>query len=74
MRYNVTIQETLARTVQVEAGSQRDAELAVRQLYRDCEIILSADDYVETSITVRSCHPYSNPPTTIDPKTIGSIG
>ena len=58
MRYNVTIEETLARTVQVEAGSQRDAELAVRRLYRDSEIILSCDDYVATRITADEGGPY----------------
>ena len=54
MRYNVTIQETLARTVQVEAGTQREAELAVSRLYRDSEIVLSSDDYVATRITANA--------------------
>lgn len=58
MRYNVTIQETLARTVQVEAGTQREAELAVSRLYRDSEIVLSCDDYVVTRITADSYLPY----------------
>ena len=62
MRYNVTIQETLAKTVQVEAGSQRDAELAVRQLYRDSHIIISSDDYVETKITADCYRPYYKSP------------
>jgi site-specific DNA-methyltransferase (adenine-specific) len=62
MRYNVTIQETLSKIVQVEANSQHDAELAVCQLYRDCEIILSSDDYVNTKIVVESNQPYYKSP------------
>lgn len=58
MRYNVTIQETLAKVVQVEAGSMQEAETAVRRLYRDCDIILSGDDYVETQISVENNHLY----------------
>lgn len=62
MRYNVTIQETLARTVQVEARSLHDAESAVCQLYRDCDIILSGDDHVETKIVVENNQPYYKSP------------
>ena len=62
MRYNVTIQETLARTVQVEAGTQREAELAVSRLYRDSEIVLSCDDYVVTRITADRYLPYYKSP------------
>ena len=46
MRYNVTIMETLARTVLVEAGSETEAELAVRSMYRVGGFVLTADDYV----------------------------
>lgn len=52
MRYNVTIQETLTKTVQVEANSVHDAELTVRQLYRDGRIVLYGDDYSDTKIYV----------------------
>ncbi|MDO4949413.1 MAG: DNA methyltransferase, partial [Bacteroidales bacterium] len=58
----MTIQETLAKTVQVEAFSQHDAELVVRQLYRDNYIILSGDDYVDTKIVVDSLQPYYKSP------------
>lgn len=56
MRFNVTIQETLAKTVQVEAASRLDAEKAVRRLYFDCDITLSGDDYLGTDFSV------DNPP------------
>ncbi len=58
MRYNVTIQETLAKTVQVEADSLKDAESAVGQLYRNSDIVLSGDDYVSTEIVANKCQPY----------------
>lgn len=54
MRYNVTIQETLARKVQVEAKSRIDAEKAVKKSYRDRDIILDSDDFVATEFLVNS--------------------
>ena len=62
MKYNVTINETLARTLQVEADSPKDAESAISRLYRDSGIILSADDYVSTEITVDKNQPYYKSP------------
>ena len=52
MRYKVTIKEILARTVLVEADSLIDAESAILKLYDNCDIVLSADDYVTTEIVV----------------------
>lgn len=62
MRYNVTIQEVLAKNVQVEAGSVNDAESVVRKLYHDCDIILSSDDYINTKITVDNNQPFYKSP------------
>ena len=62
MKYNVTINETLARTLQVEADSQRDAESAISRLYYNNGIVLSADDYVSTEITVDKNQPYYKSP------------
>ena len=45
MRYNVTIKELLARSLQVEADSVSEAESAVKRLYRNSDVVLSADDY-----------------------------
>lgn len=58
MKYNVTINETLARTLQVEADSQKDAESVINRLYHNSNIILSADDYVSTEIIVDRSQPY----------------
>lgn len=52
MKYNVTIIETLERTIQVDADSEEAAESVVKQLYRDCEIVLSADDYTSTEFLI----------------------
>ena len=58
MRYNVTIQETLASTLQIEASSQKEAELAVDRLYRNGDIVLSADNYLTTKIAVDKRLPF----------------
>ena len=44
-KYNVTITETLLRTVEVEAESEEDARAKVEELYDNCDIVLSADDF-----------------------------
>lgn len=62
MRYNVTIQETLARTVQVEADTQMDAESAIRRLYRNCDIVLADGDYVCTEFMVDGISPFYKSP------------
>ncbi len=50
MKYNVTIQEILERTVEVEADSKQEAESIVREKYRHSDIVLDAGDHVETRI------------------------
>ena len=62
MKYNVTINETLARTLQVEADSPKDAETAISRLYYNSGIVLSADDYVSTEISVDKNQPYYQSP------------
>ena len=46
MKYKVEIEEIVRRTVEIEAASEVDAEMQVRQLYRDCKIVLDADDFI----------------------------
>lgn len=62
MRYNVTIKEVLARSLQVEADSVSDAESAVSRLYRNSDVVLSADDYAGTEIVVDNHQPYYKSP------------
>lgn len=52
MKYKVKIQEILERMVEVEAASPQEAELAVRQMYHDCVIVLDDSDYVDTKFEV----------------------
>lgn len=53
--YLVTIEETLSRTMKVKANSLEEAERKVEAAYNPprCEIVLDADDHVETSFTPR---------------------
>lgn len=50
MKYEIEITETFQRTVEVEADSLEDAIIAVRDQYSKEEIVLDAEDYVDTKI------------------------
>ncbi|MCR4768762.1 MAG: DpnD/PcfM family protein [Bacteroidaceae bacterium] len=52
-KYKVDITETLNRTIETEAESKEIAVEKVRQMYRNCDIILGASDYVETIFSVK---------------------
>ena len=52
MKYQVTITETLSRTVSVEAPSAEIAEEQVRGLYRDEEIVLGSSDFCYFDVDV----------------------
>jgi hypothetical protein len=45
--------ETLSRTIELEAENEDAAVNKVRQMYRNCDIILDASDYVGTEIGVK---------------------
>lgn len=49
-KYKVHIKETLARTVEIEADSIEDAIDKISDKWRDCRIILTADDFSEAEI------------------------
>lgn len=49
-KYKVHIKETLARTVEIEAESVEDALDKASDKWRDCKIILTADDFSEAEI------------------------
>lgn len=49
--WEVTITETLSRTVSVEAEDADEAEGKVQAAYNRCEIVLVAEDIRETEIT-----------------------
>lgn len=53
MKYQVTITETLSRTVSVEAPSAEIAEEQVRGRYRDEEIVLGSPDFCYFDVEVK---------------------
>lgn len=48
MTYCIEIRETLSRIVELEADDLDEALMAVRQQYRDEDIVLTENDYVGT--------------------------
>ena len=54
MKYRIEVTEVLSRIVETEAENEDDAVEMVRKMYRNCELVLDASDYVETEISVKS--------------------
>jgi hypothetical protein len=52
-KYRIEVTEVLSRIVEAEAENEDDAVEMVRQMYRNCELVLDASDYVETEISVK---------------------
>ena len=52
MKYHFEIIETLSRTVEIEAESPQEAYTKGRNLYRECEIILDADDFIDVEFKI----------------------
>jgi hypothetical protein len=52
MNYTIEIAETLSQSVTVQAATAEEAMSIVRQAYRKEQIILSADDDVDTDFRV----------------------
>jgi len=52
-KYRIEVTEVLSRIVETDAENEDDAVEMVRQMYRNCEIVLDASDYVETEISVK---------------------
>lgn len=52
--YEVTITETLQKTVTVEANSREEAERQVEQKWNDSEYILDADSFVGVDFSART--------------------
>lgn len=51
-KYIVRITEELSREVTVRAKSKDDADKIARQKYRDCQIVLTSDDFVGVDFEV----------------------
>lgn len=52
MEYIVEIQETLQRQVIVKANSKSEAVAEVRNKYKECEIVLSDNDFTGVEFVV----------------------
>ena len=52
--YEVTITETLQKTVEVEAASRTQAQELVERKWNDSEYILDADSFVGVDFSARS--------------------
>ena len=48
MKYNVTITETLEKTIEIEAENETNAIDIARDKYNKEEVILTADDLADT--------------------------
>ena len=54
MIYKATIRETLEREVEIEADSKGDAYLLAHEKYKNGDIVLTADDFENFNITIRT--------------------
>ena len=52
-KYRIEVTEVLSRIIEMDAENEDDAVEMVRQMYRNCELVLDASDYVETEISVK---------------------
>ncbi|MBR2203083.1 MAG: DpnD/PcfM family protein [Prevotella sp.] len=52
-KYKIEVKELLSRIVETEADNEEDAVEMVRQMYRNCDIVLDASDYIDTEISVK---------------------
>lgn len=53
-KYKITVEETLAREVIVEAMTAEEAVRKVKQMYRDEEIVLTGDDCIDAEFLVET--------------------
>lgn len=53
MKYLVTIEETLSKTVLIEAESEEEAVDIVEDKYRNADIILDSENFCDKEITAR---------------------
>ena len=52
-KFCIEVKEVLSRIVKVEAANKVEATEQVRQMYRECQIVLDASDYERTEISVK---------------------
>ena len=52
-KFRIEVKEVLSRIIEPDAENEDDAVEMVRQMYRNCDLVLDASDYVETEISVK---------------------
>ena len=52
MNYKIEIKETLSRIIDIEAENEEGAIRKVREQYKNEDIVLSVEDYVETEFKI----------------------
>ena len=52
-KYRIEVTEVLSRIVEIEAIDEESAIATVMAMYRNCDIVLDASDYVLTEISVK---------------------
>lgn len=52
-KYRIEVTETLSRIVEVVAHDEDEAMKTVKALYRNCDLVLDASDYVLTEFSVK---------------------
>lgn len=51
-KYTIEITETLQKQITVEAPSKLEAYIKAKLMYRNGDVVLNADDYVDTKFEV----------------------
>lgn len=51
-KYNFFIREILEKKVTIEAEDEQEAEIIISKMYRNSDIVLTADDFIDYSITL----------------------
>lgn len=51
-KYKVEIEETLNRIVEVDAENEDEAYMKVKEMYKNCEIVLMAEDFLDVDFSV----------------------
>lgn len=52
-KFKVEVTEILSRVIETDAESEEDAVEKIKRMYRNCDIILNASDYIETNICIK---------------------
>ena len=52
-KYRIEVTEFLSRIVEIAAEDDKNALQTVKAMYRNCDLVLDASDYVETEFSVK---------------------